>query len=64
MPLSIRPLTPSGFAGEALGIDLTRGLTPAEVAAIDAGMDQFGVLVFHDQHFDDDDPNGFQPVLR
>src|SRR3984957_871579 len=53
MPLSIRPLTPSDFAGEVLGIDLTRALTPDEVAAIDAGMDQYGVLVFHDQHFND-----------
>jgi alpha-ketoglutarate-dependent 2,4-dichlorophenoxyacetate dioxygenase len=53
MPLSIRPLTPSDFAGEVLGTDLTRALTPDEVAAIDAGMDQYGVLVFHDQHFND-----------
>jgi alpha-ketoglutarate-dependent 2,4-dichlorophenoxyacetate dioxygenase len=53
MKLSIRPLTPSGFAGEAVGIDLTRDLTQDQVAAIDAGMDQYGVLVFHDQHFDD-----------
>src|SRR5258708_2589042 len=53
MSLSIRPLTPSGFAGEVLGIDLTRDSTPGQVAAIDAGMDQYGVLVFHDQHFDD-----------
>ena len=53
MTLSIRPLTASGFAGEVSGIDLTRALSPDQVAAIDAGMDQFGVLVFHDQHFDD-----------
>jgi alpha-ketoglutarate-dependent 2,4-dichlorophenoxyacetate dioxygenase len=53
MKLSIRPLTPSGFAGEVAGIDLTRELSPDQVAAIDAGMDQFGVLIFHDQHFDD-----------
>jgi alpha-ketoglutarate-dependent 2,4-dichlorophenoxyacetate dioxygenase len=59
MPLSIRPLTPSGFAGEVAGIDLTRALRPGEVAAIDAGMDQFGVLVFHDQHFDDTTQTAF-----
>jgi alpha-ketoglutarate-dependent 2,4-dichlorophenoxyacetate dioxygenase len=53
MSLTVRPLTSSGFAGEASGIDLTRPLTPNQVAAIDAGMEQFGVLVFHDQHFDD-----------
>jgi alpha-ketoglutarate-dependent 2,4-dichlorophenoxyacetate dioxygenase len=53
MSLSIRPLTQSGFAGEVSGIDLTQPLSPDQVAAIDAGMDQFGVLVFHDQPFDD-----------
>jgi len=53
MSLSVRPLTPSGFAGEVSGIDLTRPLSHEQVAAIDAGMDQFGVLVFHDQLFDD-----------
>ena len=53
MSLSIRPLTHSGFAGEVFDIDLTRDLTPEQVAEIDAGMDQYGVLVFHDQHFDD-----------
>ena len=53
MPLSIRPLTPSGFAGEVSGIDLTRPLTRDQADAIDAGMDQYGVLVFHDQHFTD-----------
>ena len=54
MSMSIHPLTPSGFAGEVSGIDLTRTLSPDQVAAIDAGMDRFGVLVFHDQHFDDE----------
>jgi alpha-ketoglutarate-dependent 2,4-dichlorophenoxyacetate dioxygenase len=42
------------FAGEVTGIDLTQPLTAQQVAAIDAGMDRFAVLVFHDQHFDDD----------
>jgi alpha-ketoglutarate-dependent 2,4-dichlorophenoxyacetate dioxygenase len=54
MPLSIRPLTASGFAGQVSGVDLTRPLTVEQVAAIDAGMDRFGVLVFHDQRFDDE----------
>lgn len=53
MALSIRPLAASGFAGEVSGIDLTRTLSPDQVTAIDDGMDRFGVLVFHDQHFDD-----------
>ena len=54
MSLSIRPLTATGFAGEVSGIDLTRPLTRDQVTAIDDGMDQFGVLVFHDQRFDDE----------
>jgi alpha-ketoglutarate-dependent 2,4-dichlorophenoxyacetate dioxygenase len=53
MPLAIRPLTASGFAGEVTGIDLTRPIDLEQVAAIDDGMDQFGVLIFHDQPFDD-----------
>ncbi|MDR3534807.1 MAG: TauD/TfdA family dioxygenase [Rhodopila sp.] len=55
--MKIAPLTrnPSGdFAGDVTGIDLTRPLTADQVAAIEAGMDRFAVLVFHGQHFDDD----------
>ncbi len=59
MSLSIRPLTASGFAGEVSGIDLTRPLHPEQVAAIDAGMDRHGVLVFHDQRFDDESQMAF-----
>ncbi len=54
MSLSIRPLTATGFAGEVSGIDLTQPLSRDQVTAIDDGMDQFGVLVFHDQRFDDE----------
>ncbi len=59
MPLSIRPLTSSGFAAEVSGIDLTRPLNREQAAAIDAGMDRHGVLVFHDQHFDDETQMAF-----
>ena len=52
MAMEIRPLHPD-FVGEVSGIDLTRPLTPDAVAAIDAGMDRYAVLVFHDQRFDD-----------
>ena len=54
MSIAIRPLTPSGFAGEVSGIDLTAQISAGGVAAIDAGMDQYGVLVFHDQRFTDE----------
>ena len=49
MPVSIRQVGPC-FAAEVDGIDLTKPLSPEEVAAIHAGMDQYAVLVFHDQH--------------
>ena len=51
--MNILPLTP-GFAGEVTDIDLTATLTAPQVAAIEAGMDRFAVLVFRDQRFDDD----------
>lgn len=57
MTLSIRAIDPVSrpfFAGEVSGIDITRPLTPDQAAAIGRGMDEFGVLVFHDQRFDDD----------
>ena len=53
MGLTFTPLTPR-FAAEVSGLDLTRPLARAEVQAIDDGMDRWGVLVFHDQRFDDE----------
>lgn len=41
------------FVGVVRGIDLTRRLSDDHVAAIHAGMDRHGVLVFHDQRLDD-----------
>jgi alpha-ketoglutarate-dependent 2,4-dichlorophenoxyacetate dioxygenase len=48
MAISIAPLTQT-FAGEVGGIDCTQPLRRDEVAAIEEGMDQYAVLVFHDQ---------------
>lgn len=48
------PMARAGFAAEAGGIDLTRALSPAEVAAVHDGMNRFGVLVFRDQHLNDE----------
>jgi alpha-ketoglutarate-dependent 2,4-dichlorophenoxyacetate dioxygenase len=59
MTLSFRPLTPFGFAGEVSGIDLTQPLSREQVTAIDDGMDRYGVLIFHDQHFDDETQMAF-----
>jgi alpha-ketoglutarate-dependent 2,4-dichlorophenoxyacetate dioxygenase len=52
MSVTIRQIGPC-FAGEVSGIDLRQPLSPAEAAAIHAGMDQHAVLVFRDQHIDD-----------
>jgi alpha-ketoglutarate-dependent 2,4-dichlorophenoxyacetate dioxygenase len=53
MSITITPLTP-GFVGEVSGIDITQPLTPAQAAELEAGMDQYAVLVYHDQRFSDD----------
>ena len=62
MALSIAPIDPVSrpfFAGEVSGIDITKPLSREQAAAIEAGMDQYGVLVFHDQHFTDDTQMAF-----
>ena len=51
------------FAGEVSGIDMRRALTLEEVAAIHAGMDQYAVLVFHDQNIDDEHQLAFTRSL-
>ncbi len=53
----------SSFAAEVSGIDLSRPLDEAEVAAIHAGMDRYGVLVFHDQVLDDEQQIAFSRQL-
>jgi alpha-ketoglutarate-dependent 2,4-dichlorophenoxyacetate dioxygenase len=58
MDIGIRQITPV-FAGEASGLDLARPLTPEAVAAIEAGMDRYAVLVFHDQILTDDQQRAF-----
>jgi alpha-ketoglutarate-dependent 2,4-dichlorophenoxyacetate dioxygenase len=58
MTIAIRPLTPD-FAGEVFDADLTRPLTEAEVAALEAGMDRFGVLAYHGQAITDEQQRSF-----
>ncbi|MEY3922518.1 MAG: alpha-ketoglutarate-dependent 2,4-dichlorophenoxyacetate dioxygenase [Pseudomonadota bacterium] len=62
---AVHPIDPARptFIGEVSGIDLTRRLTEEEVSAIHAGMDSFGVLVFHDQHFEDEQQIAFSRQL-
>ena len=58
MTIAIRQLTPV-FAGEVSGVDLTRPLTPDEVAVLEGGMDRYAVLVFHDQKLTDEQQMAF-----
>jgi alpha-ketoglutarate-dependent 2,4-dichlorophenoxyacetate dioxygenase len=58
MTIDIRPLTPD-FAGEVSGVDLTRSLSAIEVAALEAGMDRFAVLIYHGQAVTDEQQKAF-----
>ncbi|MGE0719513.1 MAG: TauD/TfdA dioxygenase family protein [Alphaproteobacteria bacterium] len=58
MSVTIRPLHPV-FVGEVEGIDMRRPLTADEVAAIEAGMDRYAVLVFHGQEVTDEQQVAF-----
>jgi alpha-ketoglutarate-dependent 2,4-dichlorophenoxyacetate dioxygenase len=62
MTVSIEPIDPVSrpfFAGTVSGIDITRPLSGEQAAAIEKGMDHYGVLVFHGQHFDDESQLAF-----
>src|SRR5712691_13384368 len=58
MSISIRPLR-NEFAGEVAGVDITRSISREEVAAIDAGMDKYAVLIFHGQDLTDEQQLAF-----
>ncbi len=58
MSIAVSDLTP-GFAGEVSGIDITQPLTSAQAAALEAGMDRYAVLIYHDQRFTDDQQKAF-----
>src|ERR1700704_769132 len=58
MPISIRPLHPV-FVGEIAGIDCRRPLNHDEVAAIEAGMDRYAVLVIREQFITDEEQLAF-----
>ncbi|HJU32533.1 MAG TPA: TauD/TfdA family dioxygenase [Hyphomicrobiaceae bacterium] len=62
MPLTIRQVGPC-FAGEAEGVDITKPLPAEDIAAIHAGMDRYGVLVFRDQKLDDEKQLAFTQSL-
>ena len=66
MTIDIKPIDPVSrafFAGVVSGIDLTRRLSDADVAAVHAGMDRYGMLVFHDQKIDAEQQLAFSRQL-
>jgi alpha-ketoglutarate-dependent 2,4-dichlorophenoxyacetate dioxygenase len=58
MSVSIRQIHPV-FVGEVEGVDCRKPLSPETVAAIEAGMNEFAVLVFRDQNITDDEQIAF-----
>jgi alpha-ketoglutarate-dependent 2,4-dichlorophenoxyacetate dioxygenase len=56
--MQIRQIHPV-FVGEVSGVDITQPLSPAAVAAIEAGMNEHAVLVFHDQKLTDEQQMAF-----
>src|SRR3989442_1643873 len=58
MNVSIRQIHPV-FVGEVSGIDISRPLSRDEIAAVEAGMDRYAVLVFHDQKLTDEEQMAF-----
>ena len=63
MPITIRQLGPC-FAGEVDGVDISKPLSKADADAIHAGMDKYAVLVFHDQHINDEQQLAFTQKSR
>ena len=58
MALTIRQIHPV-FVGEVTGIDIGKPLSRDEVAALEAGMDRYAVLVYPGQHITDEQQMAF-----
>ena len=58
MPVSFRQLHPA-FAAEVSGIGCGKALDADEIAAVEAGMDRYAVLVFPDQKITDEQQLAF-----
>jgi alpha-ketoglutarate-dependent 2,4-dichlorophenoxyacetate dioxygenase len=58
MPVSFRQLHPA-FAAEVSEIDCGKALGAAEIAAVEAAMDRYAVLVFPDQNISDEQQLAF-----
>ena len=53
MSITVKPVTPD-FVAEISGLDLTQPLTAADRDAIEAAINRYAVVVFHDQKLTDD----------
>src|SRR3954462_8295370 len=58
MPVAIRQLH-KHFVGEVSGLDLRQPLTKEQAAEVEAGMDKYAVLVFHNQDITDEQQLAF-----
>src|SRR3990172_6022810 len=58
MPVAIRQVG-SLLVGEVSGVDITKPVSPEDVAAIEAGMDRYAVLVFRNQKLTDEQQMAF-----
>ena len=58
MSLSIRAIS-EHFVGEVTGVDITQPISAADVAALEAGMDKYAVLIFHSQNISDEQQLAF-----
>jgi len=59
MPLAIRPRQSHAFFAEVSGIDIRTPVDRESVAAIEAGMDRYAVLVFPGQRISDEEQMAF-----
>ncbi len=57
MPLQLQPIGP--LAALASGVDIANPLSPSDIRAIEAGMDEYAVLVFKNQPVSDDQQIAF-----
>ena len=61
MAIEVHPLT-THIGGRLTGIDASKPLTPAEVEAVDAGMNRYAVLVLPGQDITDEQQLAFTPI--
>src|SRR6201993_2845270 len=58
MRVSIRPLHPV-FAGEVSGVDCRKPISAGEIDVVEAGINEYAVLIFRDQTLTDEEQIAF-----